>query len=62
MGEKIKVEFGGFIGGFGKNFFTKGGIKRGKEGFWGWEEIWALGRVEERQFGWSFWEKGKGKG
>ena len=25
----IKVEFGGFIGGFGKIFFTKGGIKRG---------------------------------
>ena len=24
----IKVEFGGFIGGFGKIFFTKGGIKR----------------------------------
>lgn len=31
----IKVEFGGFIGGFGKIFFTKGGIKRGKEGFIG---------------------------
>ena len=31
----IKVEFGGFIGGFGKIFFTKGGIKREKEGFWG---------------------------
>lgn len=31
----IKVEFEGFIGGFGKNFFTKGGIKREKEGFWG---------------------------
>lgn len=30
----IKVEFGGFIGGFGKIFFTNGGIKRGKEGFW----------------------------
>lgn len=29
----IKVEFGGFIGGFGKNFFTKEGIKREKEGF-----------------------------
>lgn len=29
----IKVEFGGFIGGFGKIFFTKGGIKREKEGF-----------------------------
>ena len=34
----IKVEFGGFIGGFVKIFFTKGGIKREKEGFWGWEE------------------------
>ena len=37
----IKVEFGGFIGGFGKIFFTKGGIKREKEGFWvflGWGE------------------------
>lgn len=31
--EGIKVEFGGFISGFGKIFFTKGGIKRGKEGF-----------------------------
>lgn len=31
----IKVEFGGFIGGFGKIFFTKGGIKREEEGFWG---------------------------
>ena len=30
----IKVEFGGFIGGFGKTFFTKRGIKREKEGFW----------------------------
>ena len=29
----IKVEFGGFIGGFGKIFFTNGGIKREKEGF-----------------------------
>ncbi len=37
----IKVEFGGFIGGFGKIFFTKGGIKREKEGLWvflGWGE------------------------
>ena len=34
-GGGIKVEFGGFIGGFGKIFFTKGGIKREKEGFWG---------------------------
>ena len=31
----IKVEFGGFIGGFGKIFFTKGGIKREKEGWVG---------------------------
>ena len=31
----VKVEFGGFISGFGKIFFTKGGIKREKEGFWG---------------------------
>ena len=31
----IKVEFGSFIGGFGKIFFTKGGIKREKEGFLG---------------------------
>ena len=23
------------MGGFGKIFFTKGGIKRGEEGFWG---------------------------
>ena len=30
----IKVEFGGFIGGFGKIFFTKGGIKRKGMGFW----------------------------
>ena len=28
------MEFGGFMGGFGKIFFTKGGIKREKEGFW----------------------------
>lgn len=34
----IKVEFGGFIGGFGKIFFTKGEIKREEEGFIGWEE------------------------
>lgn len=33
----IKVEFGGFIGGFGKIFFTNGGIKREKEGVWRWE-------------------------
>lgn len=42
----IKVEFGGFIGGFGKIFFTKGGIKREKEGFWRWEE----GRRENLYF------------
>lgn len=42
----IKVEFGGFIGGFGKIFFTKGGIKREKESFWGWEE----GRRENLYF------------
>ena len=35
---RIKVEFGGFIGGFGKIFFTKWGIKRGGMGFLeGWE-------------------------
>ena len=34
----IKVEFGGFIGGFGKIFFTNGGIKRKGMGFLeGWE-------------------------
>lgn len=33
-GSGIKVEFGGFIGGFEKIFFTKRGIKRGREGFW----------------------------
>lgn len=39
----IKVEFGGFIGGFGKIFFTKGGIKREKEGFWGMEgDFWVM--------------------
>ena len=27
------MEFGGFIGGVGKIFFTKGGINREKEGF-----------------------------
>lgn len=32
----IKVEFGGFIGGFGKIFFTKGGIKRDFGMFLGW--------------------------
>ena len=31
----IKVEFGGFIGGFGKIFFTKRGDKERKEGLWG---------------------------
>lgn len=30
------MEFGGFIGGFGKIFFTKGGIKRGFGMFLGW--------------------------
>ena len=30
------MEFGGFIGGFGKIFFTKGGVKREKEDFRGW--------------------------
>lgn len=42
----IKVEFGGFIGGFGKIFFTKGGDKEGKRGFLGGGEE---GR-EEREF------------
>ena len=32
---RIKVEFGGFMGGFGKIFFTKGGIKRGFGGMEG---------------------------
>ena len=38
------MEFGGFIGGFGKIFFTKGGIKREKEGFWGrWKgDFWVM--------------------
>ena len=36
------MEFRGFIGGFGKIFFTKGGIKREK-GVWGdGEEIFGL--------------------
>ena len=35
------MEFGGFIGGFGKIFFTKGGIKREKRVL-GWEEIFGL--------------------
>ena len=40
---RIKVEFGGFIGGFGKIFFTNGGIKREKEGFWGWRgDFWVM--------------------
>lgn len=38
LDEGVKVEFGGFISGFGKIFFTKGGIKREKEGFWGWRK------------------------
>lgn len=41
----IKVEFGGFIGGFGKNFFTKEGIKRGRESFWG---RWGKKKNRER--------------
>ncbi len=48
----IKVEFGGFIGGFGKNFFTKEGIKRGKGVFW--EMDWG-GRKEKRRKGIGFW-------
>ena len=37
------MEFGGFIGGFGKIFFTNGGIKREKEGFWrdGRRKVWV---------------------
>ena len=54
------MEFGGFIGGFGKIFFTKGGIKREK-GVLRRVEIWTLGRVEERRLGWSLGEKGKGE-
>ncbi len=56
----IKVEFGGFIGGFGKIFFTKGGIKREKRVLRRMV-VWTLGRVEERQFGWSFGKERKGK-
>lgn len=54
------MEFGGFIGGFGKNFFTKEGIKREK---WVLRRVgvWALGCVEERRLGWSFGGKGKGE-
>lgn len=33
----IKVEFGGFIGGFGKIFFTKGGDKEKRDGVFGGE-------------------------
>ena len=34
------MEFGGFMGGFGKIFFTKGGIKRG---FGGWRgDFWVM--------------------
>lgn len=49
----IKVEFGGFIGGFGKIFFTNGGgIKRGKEGFWGWIGVGGKRKGErDRVFG-----------
>lgn len=47
----IKVEFGSFIGGFGKIFFTKDGIKREKEGFFWWEE-----REGEREFLSYVWE------
>ena len=37
------MEFGGFMGGFVKIFFTKGGIKRKGMGFWGdGEEIFGL--------------------
>ena len=45
--EGIKVEFGGFMGEFGKIFFTKGGIKIGFGVFLGDR----LG-----------WKRGKGKG
>lgn len=41
----IKVEFGGFIGGFGKIFFTNGGDKERERGFLGMD--WG-GRKEKR--------------
>lgn len=41
----IKVEFGGFIGGFGKIFFTKGEIKREKRG------VLGMGWGREREKG-----------
>lgn len=44
------MEFEGFMGGFGKIFFTKGGIKREK-GVLRRVGIWTLGRVEERRLG-----------
>lgn len=34
------MEFGGFIGGFGKIFFTKGRIKRGFGVFLGWRNLY----------------------
>lgn len=64
------------MGGFGKIFFTKGGIKRGKEGF-GWEEREAGSYIFLKSFegveenskfygGMYFWGSGvrreKGKG
>ena len=64
------MEFGGFIGGFGKIFFTKGGIKREKEGFWrdgraklyflksfeGWRRIRNfMGGCIFGIMGWDFW-------
>lgn len=40
------------MGGFGKIFFTKGGIKREKEGFWGWRgEMYLGGGEKERERG-----------
>lgn len=44
----IKRRFWEFMGGFGKIFFTKGGIKREKEGFY-----WGGEREEKEGGDWS---------
>ena len=45
----VKVEFGGFIGGFGKIFFTKGGIKREKGGLEGWRNLYFFKNFQKVQ-------------
>ena len=65
---RIKVEFGGFIGGFGKIFFTRGGIKRKGMGFWRDGGIYIFLKIfkevekSSKLYGWMyFWVMGWGE-